>query len=120
MGNRLLREVINQLNRIERKLDKMAQREEAAYARQTELIRLVKDGSDAKDAKIRVLEQLVRDAQEITDSAVRSALDEDSEFDAARLEAGNEALDELVATEEQPPPRKSSPSDLGIKIPPMT
>jgi hypothetical protein len=85
------------LEDIERKVDIMAAREEAAYARLGELVGMVRDGSAAKDAKIRELESALANADQDAVNRVNAALDQDSEFDADRIEKANAALDELVA-----------------------
>lgn len=83
----------------------MGAREDAAYARQEELIQLVKDGSAAKDAKIAALEAELANADADAQARVDAALEADSEFDADKIEAGNSALAELVAAPADPEPQ---------------
>lgn len=83
--------------KMTREFKRMGAREDAAYARQGELIQAVKDGSTAKDAEIAALRAELENADASALERVNSALEADSEFDAEKVEAGNKALEELVA-----------------------
>lgn len=76
----------------------MAEREDAAYARQEELIGLVKEGYTAKDVEIVALREALAGADAAAVARVDAALAADSDFDAAKVERANSALEELVAT----------------------
>lgn len=77
------------INNITRELTKMAEREDAAWARQAELIQSVKDGYSALVAE--------RDAWKKAAEDAGAALEADSLADAEKVEAGNAALEELVS-----------------------
>jgi lysozyme family protein len=92
ISNRINREVLVRLAGLKRKLDDMAEREDAAYARQAELIQSVKDGWAAREARIAALEEALANA----DADKAAALEADSQADAERVEGANAALDELL------------------------
>jgi hypothetical protein len=91
---------------IERMLIQMGAREDAADARFAELVNAVKEGSAAKDAEIAQLREALTNADADALARVEAALAEDSERDADKKEAGNAALEELVA---MPAPSPSDP-----------
>lgn len=91
--------VLVKVIQLEKDVKLMGAREDAAFARQEELIGLVKEGSAAKDAKIAALEAELANADADAQARVDAALEADSEFDADKIEAGNSALEELVAPE---------------------
>lgn len=93
---------------IERMLIQMGAREDAADARFAELVELVRAGSAAKDAEIAALRSALVDADADAVRRVDEALAADSEFDADKKEAGNTALESLVA---MPAPAPSEPTD---------
>jgi hypothetical protein len=78
---------------IKRELTTMTEREDAAWARQAELIQSVKDGYSALVTE--------RDAWKKAAEDAGAALESDSLADAEKVEAANAALEELVA---QPAP----------------
>lgn len=98
--------VIRKIDQLQRDVKIMGAREDAAFARQEELIGLVKEGSAAKDAKIAALEAELANADADAQARVDAALEADSEFDADKVEAGNAALAELVATPVDPEPQQ--------------
>lgn len=84
---------------IKKELIAMSEREDAAWARQAELIQSVKDGYAALVAE--------RDAWKKAAEDAGAALEADSLADADKVEAANAALEELVpapAPEPQPEP----------------
>lgn len=94
--------VVRKLDQLSKDVKIMGAREDAAFARQEELIGLVKEGSAAKDAKIAALEAELANADAAAQARVDAALEADSEFDAGKIEAGNSALEELVAPAPEP------------------
>lgn len=95
--------------KMTREFKRMGAREDAAYARQGELIQAVKDGSAAKDAEIAALRAELENADATALERVNEALEADSDFDAEKVEAGNAALEELVAA---PSPADEGPGDV--------
>lgn len=108
----LLRPTVMQLKNIERMLNQMGAREDAADARFAELVDLVRQGSAAKDAEITALRSELANADADATRRVDEALAADSEFDADKKEAGNAALESLVAM-----PAPSEPSEPGDEEP---
>lgn len=96
--------------RIERLLIQMSAREDAADARFVELVELVRQGSAAKDAEIAALRAELANAGAEAEARVAAALETDSEFDADKQEAGNTALESLIAVVEEPP-AEEEPAD---------
>ena len=101
---------------IERLAD-MAAREDAAWERNAQELAAVKEGWDslvasnqAKDDKIAALQTALDEAGANVSAQVQAALDQDSEADAAKVEAANEALDSLV---NPPAPEPAPPADQG-------
>lgn len=92
---------------ILRELAKMSEREDAAFARQAELIQSVKDGWGSLVAERDALKEALENADADAAAQVQAALDADSEVDAAKVEAANAALDELV----NPAPPVEPPAD---------
>lgn len=82
---------------IEGKLYSMGIREDAADARFGELLGMVRDADRAKDVEIETLKVALANADQTAQARVDEALDADSEHDAERKEAGNAALEELLA-----------------------
>lgn len=93
---------LRKIDQLSKEVQIMGAREDAAFARQEELIGLVKEGSAAKDAKIAALEAELANADAAAQARVDAALEADSEFDAGKIEAGNSALEELVAPAPEP------------------
>lgn len=94
-------------NIIKKELRTMADRENAAYDALNATILTVKDGwavlvasNAAKDARIAELEAALEAADPT--AAVAAALEEDSVADAAKVEAADAALAELVAPPVEP------------------
>lgn len=100
------REVQHMLVEINRKLDEMGAREDAADARRDELIGLVRDHVNALQADNTALRAALVQA----DADKAAALEADSEADAASQEAANAALEELTG---QAPPVEEPPADGG-------
>lgn len=92
------------LHTIKKELKAMGAREDAADARTAELIELIRVGSAAKDAEIAQLREALANADANALAMVDEALAADSETDAAKKEAGNAALEELVAAPVEPTP----------------
>ena len=102
-GKSAVSDMNRKLDQLQKDVKIMGAREDAAYARQEELIGLVKEGSAAKDAKIAALEAELANADADALARVEAALEADSEFDADKLERGNAALEELVAAPQPEP-----------------
>lgn len=88
----------------------MGAREDAAFARQEELIRVVAEGYRAKDIEIAALKEALANADATAQARVDEALAADSEFDAEKVEHGNAALEELVNPSPEPTP-ESEPTE---------
>lgn len=88
----------------------MAAREDQAYEALTATILTVKDGwavlvasNAAKDARIAELEAALANADANAAAQLATALAGDSDADAAKVEAANAALDDLVTPPAEPP-----------------
>lgn len=89
----------------------MGAREDAAFEKLNSTIVTIKDGWAAKDAKIAVLEAQVAAAGPEQEAAVAAALEADSEFDAAKVEAADAALAELTSVASPDPVDGGQPVD---------
>lgn len=109
IADRINREVLVRLAGLKRKLDDMAEREDAAYARQAELIQSVKDGWGSLVTENAALKEALENADADAARRVQEALDADSNVDAGKVEAANSALDELLnppAPQPEPAPEE--------------
>lgn len=89
-------QITERLKRIEGMLINLAQREDAARARQEELLVLVRDAYSAQQVEISALREALATADTAAQARVDAALAEDSDFDATKVEQGNAALEELL------------------------
>lgn len=89
------------LNHLRKEIATMAAREDQAYANLNASIQTVKDGWSSLVAERDALKAALEEENATRAQAVQDALDADSEVDAAKVEAADAALNELVA---QPAP----------------
>lgn len=90
------------LNRIEKELTAMAAREDQAFSDLNATIQTVKEGWASLIAERDALKAALEAADADAAAQVQAALDADSDVDAAKVEAADAALAELVATPEPP------------------
>lgn len=93
LAQRRHEEIMNELYKLG---DQMSEREDAARARQLELVQAVKDGWASLVAERDQWKAAAEAAGADVAAQVQAALDADSEVDAEKVEAANTALDELV------------------------
>lgn len=86
----------SKLDELIRKVDRMAAREDAAYEKLNASIQTVKDGWASLVAERDQYKAALESADADKAAAVQAALDADSEVDAAKVEAADAALAELV------------------------
>lgn len=99
------------LDKILERLRIMGEREDAAWAKNSEDLAAVKSGWDAlvtsntaKDAQIVALQAALDAANAGTSEAVQAALAVDSDADAVTVEAANTALESLLTPPAPEPP----------------
>lgn len=99
-----LLEMQHAITEMKEMITEMGAREEAADARQLELIGLVRDGWLSLQAENRVLRDQLAQAGADQEAAVAAALEADSDFDAGKKEQANVALEELITPAPEPQP----------------
>lgn len=90
------------LEGLDRKLDAMSEREDAAYAQLNSTIQTVKDGWASLVAERDQYKAALEQADAEKAQAVADVLAADSDVDAAKVEAADAALAELNAQPAQP------------------
>ena len=85
------------LNHLRKEIATMAAREDQAYENLNASIQTVKDGWASLVAERDALKAALEEENATRAQAVQDALDADSEVDAAKVEAADAALNELVA-----------------------
>lgn len=97
---------IRKIDQLQKDVQIMAEREDQAWASFNSKVEIIKQGWAAKDAEIANLRAQLENAGVDTQNQVQAALDADSAVDAAKVEAADAALAELIAgTEPQPEPQ---------------